>query len=167
MNALLMDSKDPNEGLVRVRVPLTGSALQSGYESEILWAEPLGGNLYRIWNLPVLVYNLDMRAVVECEPDPDGGLPIVTRVVEEGDCFVIRLFFNPKASDDQIQTVLDLLSEHRAVLEKSSRELWAVGLRTLEDYKWIGSALAPFVRDDILTFESALQSDEPVMGETP
>src|SRR4029450_14088552 len=102
MNALLMDSKDPNEGLVRVRVPLTGSALQSGYESEILWAEPLGGNLYRIWNLPVLVYNLDMRAVVECEPHPDGGLPIVTRGVEEGDCFVICVFFESYASYGEI-----------------------------------------------------------------
>ena len=93
-----MDRTNPNEGLVKVRVRLLGSALQSGYESETLWAEFLGTNRYRIWNLPVFVYNLNMRAIVECEPDPAGGLPIVTRVIEQGDCFTIRLYFGPATS---------------------------------------------------------------------
>jgi hypothetical protein len=159
-----VDNINPNEGLVKVRVRLTGSALQSGYESETLWAEPLGANRFRIWNLPVFVYNLDMRAVVECEPDPGGGLPIVTRVVEPGDCFTIRLYFHATANDAQIQNVLDVLSQRRALFEKNSREIWAVGLRTPEDYEWVGSALEPFVRNGILAFESALQSGEPPVG---
>src|SRR5215813_6697544 len=127
---------DPNEGLVKVRVKLLGSALNSGYDSETLWAEHLEGNRYRIWNLPVFAYNLDMRAIVECEPDPEGGLPIITRVLERGDCPTVRLYFNREASDEQIQEVLDLLSQRRALFEKSSRELWAVGLRTSVDYDW-------------------------------
>jgi hypothetical protein len=48
--------------------------------------------------------------------------------------------------------------------ENNSRELWAVGLRTPEDFEWVGSALEPFVRNGILTFESALQRDEPLIG---
>jgi Domain of unknown function (DUF4265) len=87
----------------------------------------------RIRNLPVFAYNLDMRAIVECEPDPEGGLPIVSRVVERGDCFTIRLYFTCQVTDEQIEEVLDLLSERRAIFEKSSREVWAVGLRTPED----------------------------------
>jgi hypothetical protein len=83
------------------------------------------------WNLSVFVYNLEMRAIVECEPDPGGGLPIVTRVVEQGDCFTIRLYFKAAASDAQIHDLVDILSERRALFEKNSRELWAVGLRTL------------------------------------
>jgi hypothetical protein len=158
---------DPNEGQVKVRVQLLGSALESGYETETLWAEPLGGNQYRIWNLPVFVYNLDMRAIVECEPDPEGGLPIVTRVVEPGDCFTVRLYFSTQASDEQIQEVLDLLSERHALFEKYSRELWAVGLRTAEDYEWLGLSLAPFVRDAILEFESSFQPNEPAVGGSP
>lgn len=157
---------DPNEGLVKVRVKLLGSALDSGYETETLWAEPLEGNTYRIWNLPVFAYNLEMRAIVECEPDPEGGLPIVTRVLEQGDCFTIRLYFSREATDDQIEEVLDFLSERRAIFEKGSREIWAVGFRTAEDYEWVGPALAPFVTNGILVFESALQSDEPAVGDT-
>jgi len=159
-----MDRTNPKEGLVKVRVRLLGSALQSGYESETLWAEFLGTNRYRIWNLPVFVYNLNMRAIVECEPDPAGGLPIVTRVIEQGDCFTIRLYFGPATSDEQIQSVIDLLSQRRALFEKNSRELWAVGLRTPKDYEWVGMALEPFVQDGILTFESSLQREEPAVG---
>ena len=159
-----MENINSNEGLVKVRVRLVGSALQSGYESETLWAEPLNANRYRIWNLPVFVYNLNMRAIVECQPDPEGGLPIVTRVIEQGDCFTIRLYFDPIATDEEIQSVLDLLSQRPALFEKNSRELWAVGLRTLEDYEWVGPALEPFEKRGILTFESSLQGEEPAVG---
>src|SRR5262245_32798115 len=105
----------PSDGQVKVRVPLLGTARKSGFESETLWAEPLGGNRYRIWNLPVFAYNLDMRAVVECREDPSGGMPIVTRVVEQGDCHVLRLFFNEAATEAEIQAVLDLLGARRAL----------------------------------------------------
>jgi len=160
----MRQNNDSDEPDVKVRVRLLGSALQSGYDSETLWAEPLGTNRYRIWNLPVFAYNLDLRDIVECEPDAEGGLPIVTRVVEKGDCFTIRLFFTESATDEQIQGVLDLLSERRAMFEKYSTHLWAVGLRSLQDYEWVGLALDPFVTDGILTFESSLQPDEPQVG---
>jgi len=150
---------------VKIRVPLLGTARQSGFESETLWAEPLGGNRYRIWNLPVFAYNLDMRAIVECREDPEGGMPIVARILEPGDCYVLRLFFMESATDAEIQAVLDLLGTRRALVEKYDRHLWAVGLRTREDYFWAGPALKPFINAKVLTFESGLQDDEPTIGE--
>lgn len=158
-------TSDPNDGQVKIRVPLLGAARESGFESETLWAEPLGGNRYRIWNLPVFAYNLDMRAIVECCEDPDGGMPIVVRVVEPGDCYVLRLFFEKSASGAEIQAVLDLLSARRALFEKYNTHLWAVGLRTREDYVWVGPALQPFVDANVLTFESSGQEDEPTIGD--
>ena len=159
-----MTAKD-REGQVKIRVPLLGSARESGLESETLWAEPLGGNRYRIWNIPVFAYNLDMRAVVECAPDPDGGLPLVVSIVEPGDCYSIRLYFRTDVADEQVQEVLDLLSSHRALFEKFNRNLWAVGLRSLNDYEWVGPALQKYVDAGILKFESALQADEPTLGD--
>src|SRR5262245_5110416 len=100
---------DPIEGQVKIRIPLLGSARESGFESETVWAEPLGGNRYRIWNLPVFAYNLDMRSVVECTAaGDDDELPVVIRVVEPGDCYVIRLYFRSDASDADVQAVLDV-----------------------------------------------------------
>jgi hypothetical protein len=155
---------DGHDGQVKIRVPLLGTARQSGFESESVWAEPLGDNRYRIWNLPVFAYNLEMRAVVECAQDPDGGQPVAIRVVEQGDCYVVRLYFRDAASDAQIQEVLDVLSSRRALFEKHSRRLWAIGLRSLQDYEWVGPALQRFVDADVLTLDSAFQPNEPVLG---
>jgi hypothetical protein len=157
---------DAHDGQVKIRIPLLGSARQSGFESELVWAEPVGNNRYRIWNLPVFAYNLDMRAVVECAPDPEGGLPVAIRIVEPGDCYVIRLYFHEAATDTHIQAVLDVLSSRRAIFEKYNRRLWAVGLRSVEDYEWVGPALQRFVDEDVLTLESGLQPNEPVIGGT-
>ncbi len=162
----MIDGKSTNDGLIKVRVRLLGSALESGYESETLWAEDLGKQRYRIWNLPVYAYNIGMRDIVECAPTPDGGLPVVSRVLEQGDCFTVRLYFNATASDSEIQAVLDLLSERRALFEKSSRLLWAVGLRTREDYDWISASLQPFVSSATVAVESAYQVEEPQVGAT-
>jgi hypothetical protein len=160
-----MSERDAHDGLVKVRVPLLGSALESGLESESLWAEPVGDNCYRIWNLPVFAYNLDMRAVVECKEDPDGGLPVAVRLVEPGDCYVARLYFGQTATETDIQNVLDLLSTRRALFEKYSVRLWAVGLRTIDDVNWLGQALKPYAHGSILEFESGLQENEPVLGD--
>jgi hypothetical protein len=158
---------DPHDGQVKIRVPLVGIARESGFESESLWAEPLGDNLYRVWNLPVFVYNLDMRAVVECKPDPDGGQPVAIRVVEPGDCYVIRLYFHDGATDAHIQEILDVLSSRRALFEKYNRRLWAVGLRTIPDYEWVRPALKRFVDADLVTVESAFQPDIAALGAEP
>jgi len=157
--------RDPNAGLVKIEVPLLGAARESGFESETLWAEPLGAGRYRVWNLPVYAYNLDMRAVVECREIPGGGLPVVTRVVEPGDCFVIRLFFSEAATEQQIQGVLNILSSRKALFEKASLRHWAVGLRTMPDFDWVGPALEQFVKDGIVSLESAFQPDQPTIGE--
>jgi len=160
-----VSTQDSNQGQVKVRVPLLGSARDSGFDSETLWAEPLGGNRYRIWNLPVFAYNLDMRAVVECRDDPDGGYPIVTRIVEPGDCFVVRLYFAASAKETDIQAVLDVLRTRRALFEKYNQRLWVVGLRTRADLAWVGTALRAFVEAHILEFESGLQRNEPTLGD--
>jgi hypothetical protein len=106
-----------------------------------------------------------MRAIVECRDDPDGGFPIVTRVVEPGDCFVIRLYFTESAREADIQAVLDVLGTREALFEKYNDHLWAVGLRTRGDYVWIGEAIRPFVEAHIFEFESGLQDNEPTLGD--
>lgn len=113
----------------------------------------------------MFAYNLDMRAVVECRDDPDGGSPIVTKVIEPGDCYVIRVAFTELAGEADTQSVLDLLGTRRALVEKYNSRLWAVGLRTRDDYGWVGGALRPFVDAKILNFESGLQATEPTVGD--
>ena len=151
---------------MKIEVPLTGSARESGYQSESVWAEPLGDNKFRIWNLPAFAYNLNMRAVVECALAVGGGLPVAVRVVEQGDVHVVRVFFADSASAEQIRGVLDLLGSRNALFEKYGERLWAVGLRSVVDYEWLGEALQPHVDAGLLGFESGYQPDEPGIGQS-
>ena len=155
------------DGQIKIRIPLLGAALESGATSELVWAEPLGGNRYRVWNIPAFAYNLDLRAIVECVADPSGEPPVAVRVVEPGDCHVVRLLFQPSATDAQIEGVLELLASRRAIVEKFKRTRWGVGLRSREDYEWFGDALLRFVKEGILGFESGLQRDQPTLGGPP
>jgi hypothetical protein len=153
-----------NDDQIKIRIPLLGAALESGSTSELVWAEPLGGKRYRIWNIPALAYNVEMRDIVECDPDAAGGPPVAVRVVERGDCYVIRLVFNRHTTERQIDEVLGVLTGRGAVLEKFKDRCWGVGLRSIEDYRWVGGALQPFVDRGVLTFESAFQPDQPWLG---
>ena len=155
----------PNENLIKIRIPLVGSARDSGFESETVWAEPLGANRYRVWNLPVFAYNIDMRAIVECTSAEEDGFPVVVRVVEPGDCYVVRLYFAKDATAGDIDAVLGVLSSRQAVFEKYEHNLWAVGLRSVGDYKWIGGALKDYIDRGLLTIESGYQPNEPKLGE--
>lgn len=85
---------EPNEArrkpqLVRVRFLLAKDDL--GWppaESEGLWAEPVGGDRYRIDNIPWFARELACDDVVRAEPDAEGVLWGVKRVRWSGACTI-------------------------------------------------------------------------------
>lgn len=144
----------------KIRIPLRGSSLKSGYESESVWAERLGDRLYRVWNVPAFAYNVEMTAVVECDEVP-GEPPTLVRVVEPGTCYGVRLYFAEVAREETMRAVLDLVASRRPVMAKCSERVWTVGFRTVDDYKWLGPALQEHLRAGTVTLDSVLQPDEP------
>ena len=59
-------------------------------ESEGLWAEPLGGDLYRLDNTPWFAFNVAADDVIEARRDADGVLWFV-QVQERGGHTVVRV----------------------------------------------------------------------------
>ena len=150
-----------DEGLVKVTIPLRGDALESGFRTETVWAEPLGDDRYMIWNVPLFAYNIEMRDVVRCRPNPDGDHPVVSAVETRGDCFGMRVYFDLSATDADIEQIVALFKARRAVVGQFDRTLWSFGLRWLDDYEAMGPVLEPWVDDGVLEFESILQDDQP------
>src|SRR5262245_5377260 len=59
------NSKDRNGSqLVKINFPLPAEDQAQGVEAENLWAEPLGGNRFRIDNVPFYVYGISSEDVV-------------------------------------------------------------------------------------------------------
>ena len=55
-----------------------------------MWATPMGGNRYRLENLPFFAYGMSFHDIVEAEPAQDGMLDFV-RVVEKSGYRTIRV----------------------------------------------------------------------------
>ena len=76
---------------------------------ETLWADPLGGDLYRLDNLPFWKYGVSLHDVVEARPD-DSGRPAFIRVVEKSGNRTVRIILRPRANESpESQAVLDRL----------------------------------------------------------
>ena len=74
---------------------------------ETLWADPLGGDRYRLDNLPFWAYGVSVHDVIEARPD-DSGRPAFVRVVEKSGNRTVRVVLKPPADRaPESQAVLD------------------------------------------------------------
>jgi hypothetical protein len=77
--------------------------------SEGLWATPVGGNLYRLDNIPWFVRGVAADDVVRVEPDDDGVLWAVERVQGSGNC-TIRIVPLLEGLRGEQEVVLDVFT---------------------------------------------------------
>ena len=153
-------SEEAGRPQTKIRIPLRGAALDSGYESESVWAESLGGGLYKVWNVPAFSYNVEMTDIVECSEASDD-LPLLARVVGRGTCYGVRLYFAETASDDAMAEVLVTVSARRPVIMKCRKRLWTLGFRSFEDYQWLGSAVESYLVSGLISLGSVGPPDVP------
>ena len=74
-------------------------------EVETVWAEPLGGNRYRLDNTPWFAYGVSWKDVVEAEPKIDGdNMPDFIRVLEKSGHRTIRVILE---DEERKKEVLD------------------------------------------------------------
>lgn len=75
-----------------------------GGDVETLWAEPLGGRLYRLDNSPFYAYGVSWRDVVEADPEVDDGLPVFRRVVEKSGHRTVRVLVERPDELDRLRS---------------------------------------------------------------
>jgi len=81
--------------------------LQDGEYVETLWAQPVGGDRYRLDNSPFWAYGVSWLDVVEARPDETGMLAM-TRVVEKSGHRTVRVILRPPCDESaESQRLLD------------------------------------------------------------
>ena len=77
-------------------------------EGETLWAFALGGDRYRIDNLPFFAYSVSLHDVVYAPLDASEGLPTFARIEAKSGNRTVRIAFDePVAEGNGPQAVLD------------------------------------------------------------
>ncbi len=90
---------EPAAEPVQVRIPLREG-------DEVIWAEPLDDDTYRVDNFVATAAHIALGDVVRCKP-AKSGLPEVVAVVERGPFSALGLTFDAKLAGEDLKAVVD------------------------------------------------------------
>jgi hypothetical protein len=139
------------ENLTKVHVELPNNEDVGG---ESLWAEDLGGNVYRIRNVPFHAYGLNFYDVVVAEPESEEFKPSVLRVHKPSGHKTLRVIFTDESSKEERILRLKKLNEYKAYLENADGTLFAIDVEAGGNYGAVCDILYEWENQGILSYET-------------
>ena len=118
-------SKVRREGLEKIVVRLETDAWH-GHASETMWAEPVGGNRYRLRSVPFFARGLSVEDIVVTEQE--AGLPIVTAVSLHAGHSTYRIFLARDISvgSDDFEKSWKALADLGCTYEQATKRLLGI-----------------------------------------
>lgn len=100
-------------GLVRIRVPLDHAPDASSPAEDWVWAEPLGGDRFRVESCPFFAYGVSRDDLVRAELGPGDEAPRLGDVIEKNGHRTLRVALDPaiELGDQAVRALLDRLLE--------------------------------------------------------
>jgi hypothetical protein len=152
-----------DDDLTKVHVDLPNHPV--GGES--MWARHLGGNRYRIENVPFYAYDLNYLDVVEAkEPSPDLK-PFVIRVIERSGHRTLRVIFEEDVPEDDHGAYLGELAPLHVSFERCSERYYALDLEPEASMDRVRGKLDAWERDGVLAYETCEARVAGSFGEAP
>jgi Domain of unknown function (DUF4265) len=137
------------EGLVKVTFDLPKK--DGRIASESLWAEPVGGNSYRLRNVPFFVYGYSEQDIIRAEAS-ESRLT-VRGIVERGGHSTYRIFLAEKTTEEQFNKDWLPLGELGCSYERASQRLIAVDVPPHANVYAVYDVLQNAERDRLWEFE--------------
>ena len=139
------------ENLTKVHVDLPNHWATGG---ESLWALHLGGDRYRLDNVPFHAYDLNFHDVVEARSLGPELKPSVVRVIERSGHRTIRVVFHDGTSEETRAACLDSLAELRVSYEGCSPGYFALDLEPEANIDAVRDRLDGWEAEGILEYET-------------
>jgi len=143
------------KGLVKIQITLDGD---SDWKSETVWAEPLGDDLYELWNMLWLAHDLHLRDVVRCKCEP-GQLPEFVEVVDRSGHDTLHLIFTERAPKEVREEALQMLEDRVGITERASEQGWAVDVPPGADRLWAFEYLGELQEEGFLAGPESIEVD--------
>lgn len=140
------------DGLTKVSVALPGH--WAGFEAESFWAKHLGGDLYRLENVPFYAYGLNyldvVRAIAE---NPDTG-PEVKEVVEQSGHRTMRVLFFNRLPEPEQTPHLDPLLQLGVTIERANNIMLALDIPPGIELNAIRAPLERLAAEGLIDYET-------------
>jgi Domain of unknown function (DUF4265) len=140
-----------DESLIKIYVNLPHHWATGG---EAFWAEALGGDHYRLENVPFYAYDLNFHDVVEARATSAEEKPSILRVVERSGNRTLRVFFEDGVGEDERLARLQSLSPLHVSFERCSAQYFALDLESDADLSRVRAELAAWGAEGIASHET-------------
>ncbi len=159
-------SESPSGGeLVKVVVSLDHH--WADVDAEVLWALPVGGDRFRLQNVPFYAYGLNFDDVVVAKPHPDAEFPVVERVAATGGHATFRVMPVEEVALERLLAALEQLESMGVGVERANATLMALDVPPSIDADDVFDQLEAFEADGILAFETCEERVEGRFGGSP
>jgi uncharacterized protein DUF4265 len=138
------------EGLVKVFVELHDAPFQT----ESIWAKPLGDDLYELRNSPWYAFDLHFHDVVRAIPNEVGEKPRIDEVVRRSGHKTLRVYFSPDVTEAKRVKLLERLHRWRGFHENCDGRLYAVDVEPDGDYGAVCDQLWAWEQEGLLCYET-------------
>ncbi len=140
-----------DEHLIKVHIDLPDHWATGG---ESLWAEDLGGDRYRLKNVPFYAYDLNFHDIVEARASRPDLKPSVLRVLERSGHQTIRVFFREDVSETDRLTHLGALNAYHVTFERCSERYFALDLEPEASVEDVREQLDALESEGTLAYET-------------
>ena len=140
-----------DEELTKVHIDLPN---HWGTGGESLWARAMGGDRYRIENIPFYAYDLNLGDIVEARAAAPDLKPEVARIVERSGHQTLRVFFAEAVADGARLTYLQSLADLQVSFERATGRYVALDLKPGVETERVRARLDRAQEDGILEYET-------------
>ena len=140
-----------DEELTKVHVDLPNHWATGG---ESMWARELGGDHYRLENVPFYAYGLNFHDVVEARSPAPDLKPFVLRVTERSGHRTIRVSFSEAVPEVDRIAHLSALRELNVTFERCTARYFALDLEPEANVDDVRDRLDALEAEDVLAYET-------------
>ena len=127
-------------GYVKIRYEFLPDEKGNPSPSELVWARPLGNNLFQVENVPEDIVDVNLHDVVKCKL-VDDQLPVIVEIVRVSGNRTLRVEFRHGAPMQDVADVIRTLQSQNVFYEQSGRWRYMFNIEPTMNYDSIRDSL--------------------------
>ncbi len=133
--------------------------LKNGHRNEIIWAKPLGADLYQLKGTLHLIAGLNFDDVIKARPLHGDSVPSFLEVVSRSGYHTLHVGFASTLPEPERSKILNQLTLMNVRAEKLLDRFWTLQIDPDGDYEGTCEYLSSLSSQELLMYEPEVEMD--------